>query len=126
MSFATWLHHLFNPHCPDCKHDAEDAKVCESCEVLKMQLSLVNQEKQKLLEHIMALTEKPTEEVRHDTDTKVPVPKAITWNVRRQMLEAEDRAAAKILAENKKRDAEIAKLEKELDIPQTVSEGPDA
>lgn len=40
----------------------------------------------------------------------------MTWNVRRQMLEAEDRKRAQVIQENKKRDEAIAKLEKETGI----------
>lgn len=48
-------------------------------------------------------------------------PKMMTWNVRRQMLEAEDKKKAQILAQQR-RDTEIAKLEKELDVKEVKSD----
>lgn len=127
-----WLHHLFNPHCDQCKEESQENKVCESCETLKMQLSIANAEKQQMLNSILSFTAP-----RQENQSSPPVdyeklkPKMMTWNVRRQMLEAEDRKQAQILAEQKKKDAEAAKqapagqdrtaaieeLEKELGLP---------
>lgn len=69
----------------------EREKVCENCEYLKLQL-----EKAQLLnkELIDKLTKQETVNVVQE---KVPVdlkPRNIPWNVRRQILEADDRKAA--------------------------------
>jgi hypothetical protein len=104
---------LFNPHCEHCHEEKEDSKVCKSCETLKEQLESVNHEKNKLLERIL---ERPVVETPAQPERKVSVPKVnIPWNVRRQMLEHEDREQAKLL-----RDApqptSTEQLEKDLDV----------
>jgi len=112
-----WLHHLFNPHCLECKEAAEENKICQSCETLKLQLSIANHEKQEMLNTILSLS-RPAE--REQTSPAVDYekikPKMTTWNVRRQMLEAEDRKAAQVLAEQRKKSIkeQIADLEKEV------------
>lgn len=111
-----WIHHLLNPHCVECKDESTESRICQSCETLKMQLSIANIEKQRLLD---ALLEKGKPEIEQ---VKVVSPenlknRSLIWNVRRQMLEAEDRAKAEILrkeAEAKKETDAISKLEKEV------------
>lgn len=118
-----WLHHLFSPHCHECQLAAEESKVCQSCETLKMQLSIANHEKQEMLNTILALS-KPAE--REQTSPAVDYeklrPRMTTWNVRKQMLEAEDRKAAQVLAEQKKKSIgdQIADLEKEVGLEEGV------
>lgn len=117
-----WLHHLFNPHCQYCKEAEEDNRVCESCETLKTQLSIANNEKRELLNQIMLLTRPAENQSSPPVDYEKVKPKMMTWNVRRQMLEAEDRKAAQILAEQKKKDAERAKIKTSADIEQLEKE----
>lgn len=96
---------------------------CQSCETLKLQLSIANHEKQELLNTILSFT-KPSE--RETTapavDYEKVKPKMMTWNVRRQMLEAEDRKAAQLIAEQKKKSIveQITELEKEVGIESEV------
>jgi hypothetical protein len=85
-----WLHHLLDPHCPHCRDEALENKVCESCETLKMQLAIVNAEKQQMLNALLEKPE-PVPEVRQQVDRELLKPKLMTWNIRKQMLEAEDR-----------------------------------
>lgn len=86
-------------------------KVCESCETLKLQLSLANEEKARLLERVM---EKP---IPIPERTEAPpmrnvIPKgAMPWRVRQQMLEREDREKARAMREVPKPDAVIADAE---------------
>jgi len=97
-----WLHHLLNPHCSDCQLAAAENKVCVSCETLKMQLSIANIERRQMLESILAMS-KPTEVQSAPPQINLKeAPKPISWNVRKQMLEAEDRKQAIVLAEQKK------------------------
>lgn len=124
MKLIHWFHHLFNPHCAHCLAEREDSKVCQSCETLKLQLSIANHEKEQILQHLLSLTEKPAEELRPTINHELIKPKISTWNVRRQMLEAEDREAARILAQKRQEIAnnsvktdDIEKLEKELGLP---------
>lgn len=80
----------------------QEDKPCESCETLKQQLELANYEKDKLLNRIM---EKP-EPVIERTLAPEPVtrPRFLPWAVRKQALEAEDRAKAKAMKDAAKPD----------------------
>lgn len=104
-----WLHHLLNPHCDACASDKLEDKVCQSCETLKTQLAIANNEKQQILNSLLSLTAKPEEQVSPAVDFKQLKPTMMTWNVRKRMLEEEDRAAAKLLAEQRKKDKESEK-----------------
>lgn len=89
---------------------------CRSCETLQMQLSIANDEKRQLLNLIMS-SAKSSVPLPEPINYEKLAPKAMTWNVRRQLLEQEDRAQAKILAEQKAHAASsIASLEKELGV----------
>jgi len=95
-----WIHRLLEPHCPDCKAEREDNSICASCETLKMQLSIANSEKQQMMNTILELS-RPQVQVQ---PVRIEIPesiksKIVPWAVRRQMLEAEDRAKAKLMAE---------------------------
>lgn len=125
-----WLHHLLNPHCNECHLDKTEEKVCQSCETLKIQLTIANREKDQMLQSILSLTKPADIEVR-STPTQAELdrvkPKMMTWNVRKQMLEAEDRKLAAVMAEqNKKAEEEkrasaISKLESEVGLEDEVS-----
>lgn len=115
-----WLHHLFNPHCVECKEEREDSRVCPSCETLRQQLEIANHQNKQLLDRIL---EKPAPEPerKFTTDEKVAVPRTIPWNVRRQMLEAEDREKARLMR-NAPKPESTEDLEKELKIAATARE----
>lgn len=116
MSLTSWLHHLLEPHCIECQRAAEESKVCASCETLKLQIAIANAEKQALLETIVSFARPAEHQASPQVEPEHLRPKVMTWNVRRQMLEAEDRKKAQVIQENKKRDEAIAKLEKETGI----------
>jgi len=44
-----FFHELVHPHCIECVQERESELVCDSCETLKMQLSLANQRERDLL-----------------------------------------------------------------------------
>lgn len=122
MSFSTWIHHLFNPHCPECASLAEEQKICQSCETLKMQLSIANIEKRQMLDSILSQARAgDTEAEMKPVNYEELKPKIMTWNVRKNMLEAEDRKTAQILAERKKNES-IDKLEKEVGLEGVASD----
>lgn len=103
-----WIHHILEPHCPDCKAEREESKVCKSCESLLHQLEMANYDKIKLIETIskMAHPEQTTAPapVRYD-----PIkPHSIPWKVKQQQLEAEDRKTFQLLKE-KQREEELLK-----------------
>lgn len=132
-----FLHHLFTPHCPDCRAEAKEEKeelkllraenreedehnqVCESCQTLIRQLEIANAEKERLLDRLLA---GPPKEERSEP-VEVTRPRAIPWNLRRQMLESEDRRKAQLMRNAPKPDsapevkrADVAELEKELGV----------
>jgi hypothetical protein len=111
---GNWIHRLFNPHCPSC----HDEMICESCETLKMQLEIVNHEKQKLLDKLLA---PPVMETVAQPVREITAPVNIPWAVRRQILEREDREKAKLI-----REAPVPitteELEKELDVATSARE----
>lgn len=96
----TFFHKLFNPHCPHCLDLERENKVCQSCETLKLEMARLRDENLRLLE---LLLRKPIEEPEPNTSELRPLPnlnKHISWNVKRQMLEAEDKARAKLITSN--------------------------
>ncbi len=97
---------------------------CESCETLKMQLSIANHEKQEMLNTILSLA-KPSEGngAAPTVDYEKLKPRMMSWNVRRQMLEAEDRKTAQVQAEQRKAATEATGAPKEpvIDNPRLQS-----
>ena len=100
-----FFHRLFNPHCADCELNLR----CESCDTLRVQLEVVNQQNRELLKTIVELT-KPEEVMMRAPNNEVVIqpiqPKHVPWQIRRELLEATDRQAAAAL---KERQAEIEK-----------------
>jgi hypothetical protein len=94
-----------------------EEKVCQSCETLRQQLEISNYEKGELLKKLLKEPEAPpiTEA------PNITPPRMVPWNVRRQMLEREDREKARLMRDAPKPDAntnkaDVAELEKELDV----------
>jgi hypothetical protein len=94
----------------------KESRTCESCETLRSQLELVNYEKKQLLDRIL---ERPEKETTKESNSVVLPPRNIPWNVRRQLLETEDRERAKLMREAPKVNQTpltTEELEKDLDI----------
>lgn len=94
-----WIHHLFSPHCVQCHEESEEARICKSCEILKISLEQANAEKSRLLELVIeknspVIESRPAEEFKPITTNR-----HIPWSVRKQMLEAEDRRSAQLMRE---------------------------
>lgn len=113
--FLNWLHHIFNPHCEECAAE----RVCPSCEVLRRQLEIQNENNRQLTLAIVDLN-KPIAPSESEKSTKAPEPirSVMPWRVRKQMLQAEDRKQAEILAREKfdpsKSSVNVVDLENEL------------
>jgi hypothetical protein len=87
-------------------------KICPSCETLRQQLAESNHEKKILMDSLFKKPEASPVEIR-----EVTIPKSVPWNVRRQMLEREDREKAKLMKEAPipdKTTMEVDDFEKEL------------
>lgn len=113
-----WFHKFFNPHCPDCI----EKENCRSCDTLRAMLDQANLEKKQLLDLII----KPqVETVTRDTEEFKPLtPRAMPWNVRKRLLETEDRHNAALLRKKQEElktpisggNRDTTELEKELNI----------
>ncbi len=77
----------------------EEQTACKSCEVLKLELAKAHDEYRELFSH---LTKKPEPEPKPDMENMKPITpnRHLSFAVRKQMLEAEDRAKARILRAN--------------------------
>lgn len=125
-----FFHQLFHPHCTHCmeieqrkmeierltylekRNESKEDAVCESCETLKLQLEIANYEKDRLLNRLL---EKP-EVVESKAPQEMSKPRMISWKVRQQMLEAEDRKRAQIMREAPKPQPTTEELEKEFGV----------
>lgn len=125
-----FIHRLLNPHCPHCeakekelrefqrslhieeKEERHEDLVCQSCETLKMQLAIANDEKKTLLDRLL---EKPAVPVHQGPPaiTRQRMPSALPWPARRQLLENEDRRKAELLASAPKPDSATPLVENE-------------
>jgi hypothetical protein len=94
-----------------------EGKVCQACEILKVELSNERREKEILLQHL--LTPRPTEPERTTApELQVPISrKHIPWKMRQQMLEEDDRKKAQVLAEFRKREEEARSVNPSLVVP---------
>ena len=111
---ANWFHRFFNPHCEHCVTEREESRVCNSCDILKMENERLRIENAKLLDRI--LTPVVPHEPIPTTNDKVPImPKTLPWNVRRQTLEAEDREKARLM-KSAPQPITTEELEKEMGI----------
>ena len=87
-------------------------EVCRSCEVLKQQLAIANDEKAQLTETLLSLL-KPKVYETAPQELRDMRPLAVTFTRRRAALEAKDREEARILRNSTvigKADDELAKL----------------
>lgn len=132
-----WLDELINLRLDYLDRKAQlSIRYCESCEVLKIELAHAHEVNTELLKNITA---KPEPEKKIDISELKPIMPArhLPFNVRKQMMEQEDRRKAAILQELAKDnskpvqdetkissastevDSELtAELEKELDVAQ--------
>lgn len=113
-----WLHRMLNPHCPDCKAEVEDAKINDTVEALREQLAFERANNKQLLDSFLRQFE-PKEVIREEPkENPKPIQTGMSWRVRREMLQDEDRQKARALREQKEQErvARIPteKLEEEL------------
>lgn len=99
-----------------------DEQICKSCETLRQQLEIANYEKNELLHKLL---KDPEPIPVQNEPVKITRPRMLPWNVRRQILEKEDREKAKLMRTAPKPISEVKddteristeELEKELEI----------
>lgn len=122
MSFGLWLHQLFHVHCEQCKLDELQARECDSCDNLKIQLEAERQENERLLNHIITLTGKPVNEQSSPAQPQIPIGKTLSWRTQKALLEERDRETARLIRDSQRQDKEIANLEKEVGISGDIKE----
>lgn len=116
-----WIHHLLNPHCLECLAQREAEKICKSCEILQYEVERLRSENERLLSRILEKPEVTIERTVAPEPIAAP-PRRVPWAIRRQMLEAEDREKARVMA-NAPQPQSTEELEKELDIATAAREG---
>jgi len=112
MFLIKWLHHLFNPHCPDCLEKEMMDKECNNCNVLKDLLEKERFEKRALLDRLLYVPEKNIQE--EPKEEFKPITPARSLRIVRENLERESLRSAQLLKEKEKEMQEVEKLEKEL------------
>lgn len=106
-------------HCHD---EKQESKVCSSCETLHQMLDQVNREKASLLESLLESTRpREIETIKIPENNIEPLrPPHVSWRIKQQMLESEDRERAKLLSkkmqEIKESKIDVSDLEAELDL----------
>lgn len=112
-----WLHHLFSPHCAECRTERQENAVCQTCEVLTVQLARANIEKDQLLAQIERMANPAPIVQESQSESPQPLkPRIVPWAVRKNLLEAEDRKAAELMREAKMKDKSTTELEEEVGI----------
>jgi hypothetical protein len=78
------------------KREFSEPKICEGCEVLKVELAHLHQDNQRLLDKILT---PPTAPIERTGDNVTPIlpRRGVPWNARKQMLEENDRHKAKLM-----------------------------
>lgn len=77
----------------------ENEILCDSCETLKMQLAIANQEKKELLDRILHVP-KVIEQVQSEVFKPILPKNHLSFNTHRQMLEKADKERAKLIKQN--------------------------
>jgi hypothetical protein len=91
-----------------------DPRHCEVCEVLRTQLEKSEVERKEYLHRLLDKDKaEPSAQQLGQEEFKPVIQQHVSWRVRQQMLEAEDRKKAQLM---KSKAVEIAELEKELKI----------
>ena len=90
-------------------------EVCETCEVLKFQLAQEREEKHILLNKLLERESTPADEKSQSSEFKpIATNTFVPWRARRQALEAEDRAKARVMKNFEEKNPDIEKLEEQL------------
>ena len=97
-------------------HERKRVEECPTCESLRTQLERVQAENARLMNHIINPPQPETPTEAPQMPQPIP-PRTVPWNIRRQMLEAEDREKAKILRRKEDElESENEQLEKEVGV----------
>jgi len=96
---------------------AEKQKVCNSCEVLKTELNNAHRENEILLNRLLNKPEPEPVPVVAPPMNTIPIARRhLSYNIKSQMMQAEETARRRALSVAAKPDDDVAELEKELDV----------
>jgi hypothetical protein len=109
-----WLHRLFHPHCADCYTEAQENKVCESCETLKSELAAVRFQNEQLMKSILEIVHPAPQPISEIKEAEFR-PLTTSWRVKKQMLEENDRLAARAMKEKQNEIYESSKSTQKLE-----------
>lgn len=113
-----FFHRLLHPHCKDC--DTES--ICESCETLKEQLAFERASNLNLLNRILELTAPVKPEPINTNIEQEPIkPRFIPNRIRKQMLETEDREAARAIREKTKEIEQASQIQRKITVNQPMT-----
>lgn len=89
-----WFHFILEPHCQQCVDDRLREAECQSCKTLHDVLNQVQEHNRILINTIVDMSKPvPAEEVPMK-DMEPIKPRYVPWNVRKRMLEEQDRIKA--------------------------------
>lgn len=80
--------------------------VCQSCETLKMQLAIANEEKKTLLNRLLKEPEVKKEVIVQNPRAVIPA-RHLGFEAKRRALEAESKANARLLEEKRKEESKL-------------------
>jgi len=113
----------------ECDARKRDINFCSACETLKLQLAIANDERKRLIDKLLEEPEVEETSKVNISDLRPLMPNRMNWNARRQILEAEDRAAAKLMRQNSEttktagsdKTLTVHEIEKELGVEENAS-----
>ena len=120
-----FIHQWMNPHCPDCAAERENLIIesaCRNCQTLRDLLETERHTNKQLLNTIIELTH-PKPIVQQVTNEKQPLQTAVSWRIRQQMLEAEDKKRAGLIREAEQEKVESKKTTEQLERELGVTDG---
>lgn len=105
IGIRNFFHHLFNPHCAECRNERNNPTI----DILRELLFEERRNNQRLLDRILFVPEEAKEEIK---ERPQPIGKKFTpWNVRRTELERADKERADSLIAEKKQILPIVPIE---------------
>jgi hypothetical protein len=98
--FTKFFHELFHPHCEHCMDELRESRICNSCEVLQTEVGRLRLENERLLSRILKEPEVKVNS-ENEKEFKPIMPRVMSWNIKKQMLEREARASSIVAEQNK-------------------------
>ena len=112
IDFKSWLHHLLNPHCIECKFETELKNTCKSCGILGIQIDILRRENEDLLKTLLDIVN-PKKEIVTENESHEPVRMTpISWREKKKILERNSKEEYRRMREASNNGLTIKDLEK--------------